>query len=296
MPKKTASLTFATLPLLAMPLGLYGVYAMCRPSIARAQTASSASVRRQSSFNAGQARPPEDASEVARGKTIYGLSCQACHGSDLRGGDLGGPNLLRSQVVLTDQHGENITPIIHGARQAQGMPNIGLNDVDANAVAAYVRSVVGSIKGQGMPPGELKPLNIVVGDAAHGHVFVTAHCASCHTGETSLDHIADKYSEPKQLQARWITGGSTAATDAPGTKTTATVTTAQGQSVTGTLLHIDDFLVAIRLADGTEQSFRRVGGQPKVVLHDPMEAHRTMMSTLSDSDIHDVTAYLVTLK
>ena len=203
---------------------------------------------------------------------------------------------MRSQVALTDRHGENITPIIHGARQAQGMPNIGLNDTDANAVAAYVRSMVGSIKNQGMPPGELKPLNIVVGDAEHGHAYVAAHCASCHTGSMSLDHIAEKYTDPRRLQSRWITGGNILPVDAPGSMATATVTTANGQSITGKLLHIDDFLLSLQLPDGSEQSFRRTGAQPGVVLHDPMEAHRRMLGTLSDSDIHDVTAYLVTLK
>ncbi len=295
MSKFSASSIFAILPLLGVVIGA-GLATLARTSAANAQTPATSTAPRQSAFNASQTRHPEDPAEVARGRTIYGLSCQACHGSDLRGGDMGGPNLLRSQVAMSDQHGENITPIIHGARQAQGMPNIGLNDADANAAAAYVRSMIGSIKGQGMPPGELKPLNIIVGDAVHGQIFVAAHCASCHTGQASLDHIADKYSEPKLLQARWITGGHMAAVDAPGTKAAATVTTMQGQSVTGTLLHIDDFLVSLQMPDGTEQSFRRSGPQPKVVLHDPMEAHRNMMATLTDSDIHDVTAYLVTLK
>ncbi len=196
---------------------------------------------------------------------------------------------------MTDQHGEKITPIIHGARQAQGMPNIGLNDADANAVAAYVRSMVGSIKGQGMPPGELKLLNIVVGDASHGQAYFGAHCASCHTGAASLEHIASTYSDPKKLQARWITGGG-GGIDAPGTKVAVTVTTAPGVSVSGTLLHIDDFFVSVQLPDGTEQSFRREGVQPKVVLHDPLDAHRAFLSMLTDPDMHDVTAYLVTLK
>ncbi len=259
-------------------------------------TAPQAAPARPGAFNAGMERAPEDPEQVARGKTLFSLSCQACHGSDLRGGDMGGPNLLRSQVALSDQHGELITPIIHGARQAQGMPNIGLNDADANAAAAYVRSVVGSIKGQGMPPGELKPLNIVVGDAAHGQAYFTAHCASCHSTAGDMQHIADKYAEPKTLQARWIAGGRPTSPDAVGNKTSVTVTTAPGQSVTGTLVHIDDFFVTIRLTDGTEQSFRRKGDVPKVVVHDPLQAHRDMMAMYTDRDIHDVTAYLVTLK
>ena len=62
--------------------------------------------------------PPE---VLARGKAVYGVNCSACHGPDLRGGDQGGPSLLRSLVALGDQHGEEISPIIHGARQEQGI-------------------------------------------------------------------------------------------------------------------------------------------------------------------------------
>src|SRR3954463_13005122 len=103
-------------------------------------------------FVPGQQRRPEDPAQVERGKTVYGISCTGCHGADLRGGDMGGPNLLRSQVALSDLGGELMVPIIHGSRQNMGMPAIGLNDADANAVAAYVRSVIESIQGQGAPP------------------------------------------------------------------------------------------------------------------------------------------------
>ena len=82
---------------------------------------------------------------MARGKTLYGINCQGCHGQDLRGGDLGGPNLLRSQVALSDQDGELIVPIIQGARQSMGMPKIELSLDDSKTVAAYVRSVIATI-------------------------------------------------------------------------------------------------------------------------------------------------------
>ena len=264
-------------------------------SAPQATPATATTPPRAGAFNAGMARDPEDPTQVERGKVLYGLSCQACHGSDLRGGDMGGPNLLRSQVALSDRHGELIAPIIHGARQAQGMPNIGLNNADALAAAAYVRSVVGTIKGQGMPPGELKALNIVVGDPHRGQAYFDKNCASCHSSSSEISHIATKYAEPKTLQARWLAGGRSTALDAPGNKTTVTVTTA-GQTVTGGLIHIDDFLVSLHLPDGTEQSWKRSGAVPQVVVHDPLQAHRDMLSKYTDNDIHDVTAYLVTLK
>src|ERR1700693_1557495 len=61
---------------------------------------------RAGGFVPGQQRPPGDPAQIARGKTLYGINCTSCHGPDLRGGDIGGPNLLRSQIALSDRDGE----------------------------------------------------------------------------------------------------------------------------------------------------------------------------------------------
>ena len=83
--------------------------------------------RRAGGFVPGQQRPAGDPAQIARGKTLYGISCTGCHGTDLRGGDLGGPNLLRSQVALADKDGELILPIIQGSRQDAGMPVVSMS-------------------------------------------------------------------------------------------------------------------------------------------------------------------------
>src|SRR5688572_28447130 len=69
-----------------------------------------------------QQRRPGDPVVVARGKTLYEATCAFSHGRDLRGGENGGPNLLRSEVTLTDKAGEQILPIVRGARADKGMP------------------------------------------------------------------------------------------------------------------------------------------------------------------------------
>ncbi|WP_260706679.1 c-type cytochrome [Edaphobacter flagellatus] len=273
------------------------VGAVCYFGGLKTASAAGAQEQRPSSFNSGQVRPAEDPAKVIHGKALYAINCQACHGQDLRGGDMGGPNLLRSQVALTDQHGELIVPIIQGSRMSQGMPNIGLNDEDAGAVAAYIRSVIGTIGSQGTPPGEKdKPkLNIVVGDATRGKEYFAAHCASCHSATGDLKTIATTYPEPMQLQAAWVAGGGrnrSAVRKAP----TVDVTVAQGKKISGELVRIDDFLVTLKQSDGTQRTFARKGAMPVVVVHDPMQAHRDMMPRYTDNDIHDVTAYLVTLK
>lgn len=252
-------------------------------------------------FNSGQIRAKEDPAMVAQGKTLYAVNCQACHGADLRGGDMGGPNLLRAQATLTDQHGENIVPIIQGGRMAQGMPKIGISIEESNAVAAYIRSVIGMIGSQGRPPGEQKALNIVVGDAERGKAYVAAHCATCHSVDGDLKGIASRFPEPRMLQARWVAGGSSSAFDGASGNVTAEVTiaptqTTKAETIKGRVLYIDDFLISLGLEDGTVRSIRREGAAPKVVLHDSLQAHRDMLPLYTDQEIHDVTAYLVTLK
>ena len=52
----------------------------------------------------------------------------------------------------------------------------------------------------------------------------------------------------------------------------------------------------IMLSDGTRRTFRRVDDSPKVEIDDPLAAHRKLLETYTDRDMHNVTAFLVTLK
>jgi cytochrome c oxidase cbb3-type subunit 3 len=261
--------------------------------------------RRAGGFVPGQQRPPGDPAQIARGKTLYGISCTSCHGADLRGGDMGGPNLLRSQAALSDRDGELIAPIIQGSRQNSGMPAVSMSPADAQAVAAYVRSVLETIGRQGMPPavGREAP-SVLVGNASEGQAYFAAKCGSCHSATGDLQGIATRISDPKMLQNTWVAGGGgrrggrgAAPQGATDRRTvTVAVTLPSGENVDGRLVRIDDFLVTVGLADGTVRTFHREGTVPKVEIHDPMKAHKDMLSVYTEKAMHDVTAYLVTLK
>lgn len=258
--------------------------------------------RRPGGFVPGQERPPGDPAQIARGKTLYGIHCTVCHGTDLRGGDRGGPSLLRSQVALSDQDGELILPIIQGSRQNAGMPAIALKPDDGLAVAAYVRSIIATIGKQGMPPSIGLPApSVLAGDASAGQAYFTAKCGSCHSPTGDLRGIATRIPDPKALQNTWVAGGARArggpAARASGARTvTVAVSLPSGERVEGRLVRIDDFLVTVELADGTARTFRRDGDEPKVDVRDPMKTHRDLLAVYTDKDMHDVTAYLVTLK
>jgi cytochrome c oxidase cbb3-type subunit 3 len=266
--------------------------------------------RAQATFPAQQ-RPPGDPAAIARGQQIYASTCRACHGPDLRGGDMGGPNLLRSQLVLNDQNGELIEPVVKNGRQNPGMPvmpPLNLSTEDAKAVAAYIHSVAATARGQGAPPpGPAVELNIVVGDAAAGRTYFNAKCSSCHSPTGDLAGIAGRVADPTELQNLWVGGGGAGGRGGPGRgggggsasgrgEVKVTVTQPSGEKVEGRLVRIDDFLVLVGMPDGSTRSFRRDGPVPKVDITDPLEGHKKLLLTYTDKDIHDVTAYLVTLK
>lgn len=252
--------------------------------------------RRAAPFDAQQ-RPPGDPALIARGEALYGIHCRGCHGIDLRGGDLGGPNLLRSQLVLRDREGERIWPVLRDGQSTPGgssMPPQSLSEADARAVAEYLHSVLARATPQGgPPPGPELELDIVVGDAAAGREYFAANCAACHSASGDLAGIATRIPEPRTLQNTWVRGYRRGAARPP---VAVTVTLASGERVAGTLVRLDDFIVALTTAEGRQRSFSRRGGGPRVAIHDPLARHTELLGLYTDESIHDVTAYLVGLK
>jgi cytochrome c oxidase cbb3-type subunit 3 len=231
-------------------------------------------------------RPPADPASVERGKAIFGVHCVFCHGADARGGS-GGTNLIRAEVVMNDQHGELIGPIIRNGRE--GMPKFDLSPSQIVDIAAFIHS----FKVGGYDISRMTPPSIVVGDARAGEAYFARTCAKCHSVTGDLKGIATRIADPKALQQVWLMPSPLRTKVSP---TTVTVTLAGGKKVEGRLVRIDDFFVALADADGFQRTFTRNGDVPKVEIHDPLKPHRDLLGSYRDKDIHDVTAYLVTIK
>ena len=251
-----------------------------------------------------QQRASGDPAAIARGRALFGVHCTACHGADLRGGDQGGPNLLRSQIILTDQHGENLLPVIRDGRQgAVGtMPGFRLPEADILAIAEYIHTVMGQAGRQGRPPERDTPveLNVLVGDRAAGQRYFEKVCGRCHSASGDLRGVGARVVDARALQDLWVSGGLSGRGGGRGgaemSRIQVTVTPPGRAPVTGRLVRIDDFVVTIVQEDGVRRTFRREGSVPKVEIDDPLEPHQRLVLELGDRDMHDVTAYLATLK
>ena len=241
------------------------------------------------------APPPE---KVARGKALFQVNCAFCHGADALGGSVG-PNLRENQIVTDDKDGELLAPIIHGARADRGMPAIQMTQPDVSNIAAFLHSFT---IGERERPA--KPIDIVVGNASEGKITFERKCGSCHSVTRDLAGIASKLPNARDLQQAWLLPGGPRRV-APGRPrgpglqvppVTVTITPPSGEKIAGTLERIDDFYVGLRTPQGDFRSFARHGDEPKVEIHDPVARHRALLGTYTDQEIHDITAYLVTIK
>lgn len=244
-------------------------------------------------------RPLASQDVLLRGKSLYDGNCASCHAADLRGVLNSGPNLLRSGVAMDDQHGELI-----GANVSKHNPPLNLVPDDMTAVSEYIHSVLATMGSQGSPPGRIPvglQLNVLVGDPQAGKAYFGAHCSSCHSTTGDLKGIGSKYEDPRSLQNAWVSGASSSnpfAGRGGGVGEQVTVKMPNGQKTEGKLVRQDDFDVVMMLADGTRRTIPIENGVT-VDMPDPQAAHKKMVLELDDpqnKNMHDVTAYLATLK
>ncbi len=245
----------------------------------------------------GRNYPAYDPDAVERGHKQFVATCAFCHGSNAKGGE-SGPDLLRSILVLDDDHGDKIGPVILNGRPDKGMPKFALTPEQISDISAFL---LDRVKAAALR-GTYQILNIVVGDPKAGEAYFNGagQCSTCHSVTGDLAHIGTNL-DPVSIQQgivmpRQARGGFMLPAQPSGQTRTVTVTLRSGESVSGKLDHIDDFVVSLTDANGDYRSFTRNGDSPKVEISDPLKAHVDLLQKYTDADIHNLTAYLVSLK
>jgi len=245
--------------------------------------------------------PPTDSAAVDRGQRLLVQECGFCHGANARGGS-GGPDLTRSALVQTDENGKQLGEFLQVGRPDKGMPRFDLTPAQNADLAAFLHGAIYLNANRRL----YKILDILVGDPKAGEAYFSGagRCSSCHSPSGDLKGIGAKY-EPATLQGRLLMprgrvsaqGASPAPLYAQPTSIRATVTTPSGESVTGGLVRMTDFEVTLfESASGAMRSWLRNGDVPKVVVTDPLQAHLDHLTKWTDADMHNMTAFLASLK
>jgi cytochrome c oxidase cbb3-type subunit 3 len=232
----------------------------------------------------GQARL--DPAAVARGRVQFKSSCGFCHGEDATGNR--GPDLVRSAALSHDQSGEILGPLIRNGRPDKGMPAFpALTTTQVSDVVAFLHSRAEDALHSNHVSDDYPLKKLLTGNVEAGRKYFdgAGGCSGCHSPTGDLHGIASKY-RPIELQQRFLN-------PAKGTVRTATVTT-PSETIEGTLVHVDEFEIGITATDGWYRSWPR--SSVKVEIHDPLAAHRALMPKYTDADIHNLFAYLETLK
>jgi mono/diheme cytochrome c family protein len=224
---------------------------------------------------------------VERGKAVFVPACGFCHGTNAKGGDTG-PDLVRSPIVLDDEQGDQIGPVILGGRQDRGMPAFSMSREQIADIAAFLRARTQAAANR----RDYKIQDVVTGDPKAGRAFFNGDgkCNSCHSPTGDLAKVAAKYDEVT-LQERFLYPRPR---NSPVKLIRVTVTKPGVPPISGMLELMDDFVIGLRDGEGYYHSFSRE--DVKVEIQDPLAAHADLLRHYSDADVHNILAYLVTLK
>jgi len=223
-----------------------------------------------------------------RGHDQFRSSCGFCHGPTAAGGN-GGPNLVFSPVIRLDEKGADITRLIQTGRPEKGMPVVPLTPAQVADIVAYLKARIAEVDlTSGRRPSrdyDLKQL--LTGNADRGKAYFNGagQCATCHSATGDLKGVASKY-PPIELQARFMYP--------TGVAKKATVTEATGTQFTGDLVRQDAFEVMIKPADGPQRTWP--SESVRVQVTDPLATHFELLPKYTNANMHDMFAYLATLK
>lgn len=228
--------------------------------------------------------------QIDAGQAVFLQNCAFCHGRDAGGGETG-PDLTRSSVVAADVRGDQIGPIVHGGRPDKGMPAINLSDQDLAAVVAFIHDQKSKADTEQGGRQHVTPSDLQTGNADAGKAFFNGagKCSTCHSPTGDLAGVANRYQGLTLLQRMLYPAGR-----GVGPTAKVTVTLPGGGTVTGMLAYRDEFTIAIRDVSGKYRSWPT--DEVKFTVDDPIQAHADLLGKYTDQQMHDVFAYIETLK
>jgi cytochrome c oxidase cbb3-type subunit III len=246
--------------------------------------------------------PQFDPAAVERGQQLMASQCGFCHGSTARGG-ASGPDLTRSELVQTDENGKQLGEFLAVGRPDRGMPRFDLTPAQNADLATFLHSTIHLASNRRL----YKILDILVGDKQAGAAYFngTGRCHTCHSPTGDLNGVGTRY-DAVTLQGRLLLPRARASI--PGgppppplyTERTAmqvSVTLPSGETARGAIVRLTDFEVTLyEASSGRMRSWLRNGDVPKVVVTDPLQAHMDHLPKWTDADMHNMAAYLASLK
>jgi cytochrome c oxidase cbb3-type subunit 3 len=225
---------------------------------------------------------------VRAGEARFAAQCALCHGRDAFGSDTG-PDLTRSTVVVQDNRGDKIGPLVRTGRVDKGMPAFTLDDAELNVIVAFIHDQKTKAEALGGGRRSVDVADLTTGNADAGRQFFSGagNCSKCHSATGDLAGIGTRLQGLPLLQRMLYPGGR-------GAQSKVTITLPTGETLSGPLASRDEFTVAVTDPAGARRSFP--ANEIKFTIDSPLDAHFEALGKYTDADMHNVYAYLSTLK
>jgi cytochrome c oxidase cbb3-type subunit 3 len=233
-----------------------------------------------------------DPAAADRGKKTYIAECITCHGGSARG-TTSGPDLVRSLVVLHDRYGSELGPFLKKGHPTQSTPSANFTKAQIEDLSHFIHQRVGDTL-RGSPIFHSQ--NVLTGDPKAGQAYFNGAggCSGCHSPTGDLAGIGSRL-DPIDMQQRFLFPKPIGFAPRGSKPVTVTVTPPSGPPVSGVLDKIDDFNVSLRDSEGQYHAWTR-NPSLKVEVKDPYAVHAELLDKYTDKNMHDVVAYLETLK
>jgi len=229
---------------------------------------------------------PHPSGATDGGGSLFQQRCAFCHGRDAAGGE-SGPDLTRSKLVITDDDGDKISEVVRNGRPDKKMPAFNFSNDEMLSVVAFIKAQEAKAAAQKGNRRGVDVSDLQTGNTEAGRQYFNGAgtCATCHSPTGDLAGIASRY-QGLQLEERMLYPR-----DA---KNRVAVTLPSGQKITGTLAYLDEFTVGLRDSSGTYRSW--AVSNVTYTVDAPVHAHADLFSKYTDADIHNLMAYLQTLR
>jgi len=254
-------------------------------AVSRAQTpTSSARTLQGTGQRNAPARKSYPLAQVQDGDSLFQQNCAFCHGRTAGGGE-GGPDLKGSKLVTEDVDGDKLGEIVRNGRPQKGMPHFDFSDQQIASLTAFIHTQQNNALTRGRRGVDVSDLQTGNVEAGRQYFNGVGGCATCHSPTGDLAGIASRYQglalEQRMLYPKDV-------------KSTVTVTLASGQTIKGALEYLDEFTVGLIDPVGVYRSWRTSDVKYKVDA--PVNAHVELLNKYTDADVHNLMAYLQTLR
>jgi mono/diheme cytochrome c family protein len=239
-----------------------------------------------SSANAGTANVDQPSGLAEAGGALFHQNCAFCHGRDAMGGE-SGPDLTQSKLVLNDSTGEKIAAVVREGRPDNKMPSFNFSTQEIRGIVAFIHAREAAAKAHPGGRRGVVPADLQTGNAQAGKLYFqgAGGCAKCHSPSGDLAGLANRY-QGLQLEERMLYPR--------GAKSTVTVTLPSGKQISGVLAYRDEFTIALRDSGGAYRSWAT--NRVRITVQSPADAHVELFDKYTDDDIHNLMAYLQTLR